>query len=243
MSTIYDDKRFFDEYATMYRSTHGLDGAGEWYRFRELLPDFAGKRVLDLGCGYGWHCRYAAENGASEVLGIDLSERMLKRADEINSHENITYRHMGICEFDYPVEYYDVAISNLALHYIEDLDTVYKNIFNTLRPGGCFVFNIEHPTFTAGVNQEWITDGSGNVKYWPVDNYYYPGERITVFLGMKVVKYHHTLTQIIMGLINCGFNIRCMEEIGPHPDTLGIPGMADEMRRPMMLVVKAEKSI
>ena len=39
----------------------GLSGAGEWETLKDLLPDFAGKRVLDLGCGYGWHCIYAME--------------------------------------------------------------------------------------------------------------------------------------------------------------------------------------
>ena len=40
----------------------------------------AGSRVLDLGCGMGWFCRWAAENGAASVLGIDLSSNMLDRA-------------------------------------------------------------------------------------------------------------------------------------------------------------------
>jgi SAM-dependent methyltransferase len=30
-------------------------------------------RVLDLGCGFGWHCRFARERGATGVVGIDLS--------------------------------------------------------------------------------------------------------------------------------------------------------------------------
>ena len=41
---------------------------------------FCGKQVLDLGCGYGWHCVYAAERGASHVTGVDLSEKMLDTA-------------------------------------------------------------------------------------------------------------------------------------------------------------------
>ena len=30
-------------------------GAGEWHVLKTILPDFTGKRVLDLGCGFGWH--------------------------------------------------------------------------------------------------------------------------------------------------------------------------------------------
>lgn len=45
-----------------------------------MLPYFQGKRVLDLGCGFGWHCVYAIEQGAASALGIDISEKMLEEA-------------------------------------------------------------------------------------------------------------------------------------------------------------------
>ena len=73
----YDDKLFFEKYAGMKRSVEGLDGAGEWETLKSLLPDFRGKRLLDLGCGYGWHCIYAMEQGAASATGIDISEKML----------------------------------------------------------------------------------------------------------------------------------------------------------------------
>ena len=78
----YDDEVFFQKYAQMDRSQKGLAGAGEWPALQKILPDFTGRRVLDLGCGYGWHCKYAAEHGARAVLGIDLSEKMLRTARE-----------------------------------------------------------------------------------------------------------------------------------------------------------------
>ncbi|RSX58710.1 hypothetical protein [Bifidobacterium samirii] len=77
--------------------------------------------------------------------------------------------------------------------------------------GGCFLFNIEHPTFTAGVDEDWIYDADGNPAYWPIDRYYYPGERETNFLGHRVAKYHHTLTQILNPLIAAGFRIEAVE--------------------------------
>ena len=196
--------------------------------------------MLEMGCGYGWHCRYAAENGAAYILGIDLSEKMLNNAKEKNSHERIEYRLCGIEEYNYPAEEFDLAVSNLALHYIEDLDEVYRNVYRTLRPDGVFLFNIEHPVFTAGVNQEWFTE-NGEPKHWPVDNYYHPGKRETVFLGQKVEKYHHTLTQILDGLLRCGFTLEAVTEAMPAASDRHLPWMKDEMRRPMMLLVRARK--
>ena len=230
----YDDLNFFNEYAKMTRSQHGLPGAGEWHQLKKLFPEMQGKAVLDLGCGYGWHCKYAIEQGATAVLGIDASERMIKAACEKNEGTGIAYRVCRLEEYDYPREAYDLVISNLVLHYIQDLDAIYRNIFCTLKPGGKFLFNIEHPTFTAGVHQQFSENG-----YWPVDNYYYPGERETEFLGCTVIKQHHTLTQILMGLIHAGFILEVVEEVLPPEEWRA--DMPEEMRRPMMLLIRAKK--
>lgn len=241
MSNIYDDKQFFDQYAKMSRSQQGLSGAGEWRQFMALFPDLNGKSVLDLGCGYGWHCKYAVERGAKRVLGIDLSEKMIDEAKEKNADPRITYRVCGLEDYDYPANTYDCAISNLVLHYIADIDAIFRKIYLTLKADGVFLLNMEHPVFTAGVNQDWVFDPDGKPRFWPVDNYFYPGERVTHFLGQRVVKQHHTLTQILMGLIHAGFRLEAVEEAMPGADMMGIPGMADEMRRPMMLLVKSLK--
>ena len=103
-----------------------------------------------------------------------------------------------------------------------------------------FVFNIEHPVFTAGIGQDWIYDKDGKPQYWAIDNYFMPGERQTRFLGCNVVKQHHTLTQILMGLLSNGFDLEAVEEAEPPKEMMNIPGMKDELRRPMMLLVKAK---
>ena len=240
MSNEYDDPKFFEMYSQMARSKQGLDAAGEWHQLKKLFPPVSGKAVLDLGCGYGWHCRYAAGRGASRVLGLDISEKMLAEAER-RGREGIEYRLCGIEDYEYPPEEWDLAVSNLALHYIADLDAVYKRVFTTLTPSGVFLFNIEHPAFTAGVNQDWIYAPDGTPQYWPIDGYFTTGERTTNFLGCRVKKQHHTLTQILGGLLQCGFTLTAVEEAQPPEDMLGQPGMADELRRPMMLLVKAVK--
>lgn len=230
----YDEPAFFEAYAQMSRSNRGLEGAGEWHQLKKLFPDAAGMDVLDLGCGYGWHCKYAADTGAKRVLGIDESERMIEEAMRRNADAKITYCRCSLQDYEYPREAFDLVISNLVLHYVEDLDAVYERIHNTLRSGGIFLMNIEHPTFTAGVNQQFAKDGT-----WPVDQYYVPGPRKTQFLGHTVVKYHHTLTQILGGLMKTGFEIQAVEEAMP-PEAWR-EAMPEEMRRPMMLLVKAVK--
>lgn len=239
MTNEYEKKEFFDQYAQMPRSKGGLPAAGEWHQLRPLFPPLEGKSVLDLGCGYGWHCKFAEEQGGARILGIDLSERMIAEAKRRNSGAKITYRVCGIEEYEYPEGIWDLVVSNLALHYIEDLEQVFQKVHRTLKPEGIFLFNIEHPVFTAGQGQDWIYENNGRPQYWPVDDYFMPGERRTNFLGCDVIKQHHTLTQIMMGLINSGFGLEAVEEAKPPEEMMDIPGMRDELRRPMMLLVKA----
>lgn len=244
MNNEYDKDVFFEEYAKMPRSKNGLSSAGEWHQLKPLFPPLRGKAVLDLGCGYGWHCRFAAEQGAARVLGLDLSRKMIETAKRRNAGEQIAYRICGIEEYEYPENAWDCVVSNLALHYIEDIGIIFQKVHRTLKQGGTFLFNIEHPVFTAGAGQDWIYTDEGTPQYWPVDDYFLPGERHTRFLGCEVVKQHHTLTQILMGLLNSGFELKAVEEAEPPREMMDLPGFENELRRPMMLLVKAaaEKS-
>ena len=188
----YDDERFFGQYSRMSRSVQGLRGAGEWHELKKMLPDFNGKRVLDLGCGFGWHCRYAIERGATFALGIDLSGKMLDKAREINPSPSIEYKRIAIEDFDFAPNSFDIVISSLTFHYLESFDTVCTEVYKCLTEEGVFVFSVEHPVFTAYGNQDWIYDSEGKPAHWPVDHYFQEGVRHARFLGEDVTKYHNT---------------------------------------------------
>lgn len=240
---LYDDEIFFTNYSHMPRSEHGLAAAGEWWQLERLLPErLDGMSVLDIGCGYGWHCAWAADHGAQRVLGLDPSAKMLSEAEKRNPRGSVEYRQCAVEDFVWPDGEYDLVISNLALHYVADLDAVYAGVFRALKPGGDFVMNIEHPMFTAGVNEDWCYGPDGEKLHWPVDGYFYPGARTTLFAGCEVTKQHHTLAQILGGLLRAGFVLTAVDEARPSAEALKtIPEMSDEMRRAMMLLVRAHK--
>lgn len=237
----YDDEVFFKKYSEMERSKKGLQGAGEWSELQKLLPDFEGKRVLDLGCGYGWHCLYAANHGAKLVHGIDISEKMLEVAKEKNSADVITYEQKAMEDLDFPESSFDVVLSSLAFHYVKDFTTLVEHISHWIEKDGTFVFSVEHPVFTSYGTQDWYYDDEGNILHFPVDRYYYEGKRDAIFLGEKVTKYHRTLTTYLNTLLVNDFVIEHIIEPQPPQDMLDLPGMKDEMRRPMMLLVSARK--
>ncbi|MEQ7260551.1 MULTISPECIES: class I SAM-dependent methyltransferase [Lactococcus] len=237
----YNNQEFFSKYAQMERSKSGLEAAGEWSELRNILPDFHNKKVLDLGCGYGWHCKYAVENGASYVLGTDISSKMLERATSKNSDEKITYQCIAMEDLCLELDSFDVVLSSLALHYIEDLAMLFSNIYMCLTTGGQFVFSVEHPLFTASGLQDWIYDVKGKKEYFLVDNYFYEGKRKVSFLGEEVTKYHRTLTTYLNTLLQLGFELQHVIEPQPPEQMLVFEEMHDELRRPMMLIVSARK--
>lgn len=238
----YDDPKFFEKYSQMSRSIEGLNAAGEWATLKTLLPDFQGKTLLDLGCGYGWHCIYAAEQGAERIVGVDLSEKMLETARAKTTDDRITYQRCAMEDIEFEPESFDIVLSSLALHYVENFEIIVKKVHTILKPGGAFLFSAEHPVFTAYGTQDWYYDESGKILHFPVDHYYYEGKRTATFLGEEVVKYHKTLTTYLNGLLENGFEIRRIVEPQPTQEMIeAVEGMKDEMRRPMMLIVSAVK--
>lgn len=238
----YDDELFFNRYKQMSRSIMGLKGAGEWHVLQKMLPDFKGKRVLDLGCGFGWHCQYAIEQGAVSAVGVDLSEKMLSEARKHHSDPSIEYFRMAIEDYDFVPDSFEIVISSLTFHYLEFFGEICLKVNRCLTPGGVFVFSVEHPVFTASGSQDWYYDENGKPLHWPVDRYFTEGIRETDFLGEKVTKFHKTLTTYINSLVRAGFEIKEVAE--PEPDRRLfdlVPGMENELRRPMMLIVSAVK--
>lgn len=237
----YDDKIFFEKYSQMSRSKLGLAGAGEWDALKKLMPDLIDKQVLDLGCGFGWHCIYAIENGASSVVGVDISQKMLEVAREKTHYHQVKYILSAMEDIDFPDESFDIILSSLAFHYVADYELLIKKIYRMLKPGGNLIFTVEHPVFTAYGKQDWYYNEEGEILHFPVDNYYYEGKRTAIFLGEKVTKYHRTLTTYLNTLLANGFVINQVVEPQPPESMLEIPGMKDELRRPMMLIVSANK--
>jgi 2-polyprenyl-3-methyl-5-hydroxy-6-metoxy-1,4-benzoquinol methylase len=238
----YDDPDFFEKYSQMARSIGGLDAAGEWHVLRNMLPSLQDKKVLDLGCGYGWHCRYAREQGARTVLGIDISEKMIARAKSFNEDDAITYRQAAIEDIIFEPEQFDVVISSLALHYVEDFEGACRKIYDSLTPGGCLVLSMEHPVFTAIAAQDWHYGPAGERLHWPVDNYQDEGSRVARFLDADVVKYHRTVSTIMNALLHAGFRITEVAEPGPSQEALEkYPDMMDETRRPIFLMLAVIK--
>lgn len=238
---IYDDPAFFAGYNQLPRSVGGLANAPEWGALRAVLPDVRGLRVVDLGCGFGWFCRWAADEGAARVVGFDVSENMLARARAETTHKTVAYERADLEQLDLPERAFDLAYSSLALHYIEDVGRILAVVHRALVPGSRFVFSIEHPIYMAPQQPGWVTDQHGR-RTWPLESYFVEGARRTNWLADGVIKQHRTMGTTLNLLIRTGFQIAHVEEWRPSDAQIAAhPEWAEELDRPMFLLIAADR--
>ncbi|WP_246195046.1 class I SAM-dependent methyltransferase [Paracoccus litorisediminis] len=239
---IYDNPDFFAGYSQLPRQVHGLNGAPEWPAIRALLPDVKDRRVADLGCGFGWASRWFREQGAASVLGLDLSRNMIERARADTADTSIDYRIADLETLELPHAAFDLVYSALTFHYIKDFGRLVSMIHNALTSCGDLVFTIEHPIFMAAAHPHWLRDEDGR-KTWPVNGYSSEGERRTDWFAKGVLKQHRTLATTLNTLISAGFTLRKIGEFAPTPEQIrAMPSLAEELERPMMLLIAARKN-
>ena len=61
----------------------------ETFTLMGLIGDLSGKRVVDLACGGGGYTRLIRQQGVAEVVGVDLSARMVELAREQEAEQRL----------------------------------------------------------------------------------------------------------------------------------------------------------
>lgn len=218
-----------------------------WPATRALVGDVAGERVLDAGCGTGEHTAALAADGA-EVVGVDLSAGMLERARERFGDggfaaDAATGPDDGVAAGDGSVSFhqadlreglpfddgaFDVALCQLALSHVADLDTVLAAFERVLAPGGRLVVathhpfhdfqvvdRLEYPRIEAGDTIE--VDPTVSAEQHPPN--YHRREPFRIQWsedGLESVYYRRSLSALTAALLDAGFVVDGIEE--PEPD-------------------------
>jgi 2-polyprenyl-3-methyl-5-hydroxy-6-metoxy-1,4-benzoquinol methylase len=239
---IYDDPKFLAGYSQFPRSRDGLEATSEWPALRALLPEIAGKRVVDLGCGFGQLSRWLGDAGAASVLGIDLSEKMLARAVTETTDPAVTYRRANLDELVLQPQSADLIVSSMALHYVEDFGRISAMLFDALAPGGQLVFSVEHPIYAARAEPEWVAAADGRQAF-AIADYLIEGRRVTNWIVDGIVKFHRTIGTMLNILVDAGFEYGAVDEWKPsdaqfaaHPEW-----RTTELTRPMFLLMSLTK--
>jgi SAM-dependent methyltransferase len=239
---IYDDPDFFAGYRDLRENLTGLHELVVRPSLPELLPSLTDKRVVDLGCGGGWFCKIALDQGSRSVVGIDPSERMLEHARAaITDDRRVTFVRAFAEDVELPNASADVVVSVLALHYVADYAGVIHSVSNWLVDGGAFVMQVEHPITTCQRDLDWLEE-RGELHAWPVHGYHDEGLRTEHWYVDGVVKYHRRTDTILNTLIETGFVIDRVAEPAAAREAVEAAGRgASGLIRPEVLGVRATK--
>jgi ubiquinone/menaquinone biosynthesis C-methylase UbiE len=243
MQNIFDNDIFYVNYISLRENKRGLNEVLEMPAFRALLPDLHDETILDLGCGFGENCQWYIAKGAKKVIGIDISEKMIRKAKDFYHDSKIEYINLPMEKIDFPNHYFDSVFSSLAFHYVDDFDSLLKKISHVLKPEGKLVFSQEHPIATAKmVSDGWVKNECGEKLHWIMDDYDFEGKRKQTWFVEGVVKYHRKLSSIVNMLIDNGFKIaRIIEPVAIEAAEKLNEKLKEERRRPPFLLIKATK--
>ena len=238
---IYDNQTFFDGYKKLRENPDSANILEEKPALFSLAPDLTCKAVLDLGCGYGENCAKFKRLGASRVVGIDISEKMLEVAE--NENTGIEFICADMSDLSCVQGRFDVVFSSLALHYIKDFDRFAASVNRILVEGGGFIFSQEHPLTTAPPSgASWTRDKNGNVLHYNLMGYMRSGQRSTTWIVDNVIKYHRPVSEIVNALIDNGYAIEKMIETVPTEETIKrLPYYEKDLDKPNFLLMKTRK--
>ncbi|MBY7143944.1 class I SAM-dependent methyltransferase [Virgibacillus sp. NKC19-3] len=240
---IYDNATFFKNYTALRASGINYNNFVEQPAIKSIISSLKGKSVLDLGCGDGHFSKYCIENGAESVIGVDISNNMIDRAKRINKDNHIEFLCMPMEDLKLSNQKFDLIISSLSIHYVEDYAELVRKINRLLKTNGEFIFSTEHPIVTARKgNNHWIKTKEGHKLHWAFDNYQEEGMREHDWYVDGVVVYHRTISTLINTLIESGLVLD--EIIEPQSTSAGLkqmPKLINEKRRPSFIIIKSKK--
>lgn len=136
---------YYDSIAEEYKKLRSLPFCryvDEYTHFR-MIGDLKGKSVLDLGCGDGFYTRKFKQKGATKVVGVDISPKMIALAkwQETKEPLGIEYIIGDVCNLGI-LDSFDIVVASYLLNHArnrEELLSICQTIFANLKSGGCFV--------------------------------------------------------------------------------------------------------
>ncbi|MHB1955951.1 MAG: class I SAM-dependent methyltransferase, partial [Sulfobacillus sp.] len=214
---FYDQPSVFNTYMQHRTWSQNPNDTIERPIFMELVGDVKDHSILDLGCGNAVFGLESSQHGCRRYVGVEGSKNMAQSGRATLEDTSGQVILSSIEDWDYPEDAFDLVVSRLALHYIEDVDECFRNVHKTLVPGGRFVFSVEHPVLTS-CNRS--AEGSTRRVDWIVDNYFETGERHYPWLGSTVVKYHRTVDDYFVAVQRAGLRVQSLRESRPSPSEL-----------------------
>lgn len=153
--------------------------------------DFENKSVLDLGCGAAADFPKYVKAGANRVFGIDSSSVMIDQAKlNISTQSGCEVLKSDIADISFNADF-DIIIAKYSLHYLKDLEVIWKKCATALKPGGVLAFTVPHPFFETYLKNSRDYSNNEQIEYIAHDNVLlnFPSHTIADYLSIEFLKY------------------------------------------------------
>jgi SAM-dependent methyltransferase len=231
----------WETHATWWQEAF-TDGADAEYT-EQIIPlaeeHLAGAAdVLDVGTGEGQLARVAT--GARRVVGVDPARAQLEVAGRRGGSPRYVRAEAACLPF--PAGSFDAVLACLVFEHIEAVDEAIAEVGRVLRPGGRFLFFLNHPLLQTP-ESGWIDDRILDEQYWRIGPYLVEDNSLQeVDKDVFIPFVHRPLSRYVNAMAAAGLFVRRMEEPPPPP---GFLARAEEYVAaatiPRLLFMRAEK--
>lgn len=149
--------------------------------FFEMLPDVAGCRLLDVGCGEGHNTRLLVDAGAA-LTAIDLSETFVHAARD--ACDAIAHLVGDGLHLPFADSSFDAATAFMCLMDMADPASALRELARVVRPGGFVQFSITHPATTTPL-RHWVDDDDGVRTSLAIGRYFDGGSKTDTWTFSK----------------------------------------------------------
>jgi SAM-dependent methyltransferase len=149
---LVTNQNAWDVVAPKFRGVCALPTWGPFdvCRDRDLLGNITGQTVLEVGCGSGHSLEYLVHKGVRKVYGLDFSTTQLAFARGLNREAieaaRIELVHSPM-EHSIYIQPIDLIVSVYALGWTCDAQSLFRNLWSYLKPGGRLIWSWGHPLF------------------------------------------------------------------------------------------------
>jgi SAM-dependent methyltransferase len=222
------------------------EGADPEYE-EQILPLAAehlsgARRVLDVGCGDGQVARLARKLGAEVVAGVDPIWNQISVAAARGGGPS--YARADAAALPFADGSFDTAVACLVFEHIRSVDEAVAEVARVLRPGGVFLFFLNHPLLQTP-DSGWIDDQllDPPEQYWRIGAYLVEDESVEeVEKDVFITFIHRPLSRYVNTLATNGLVVVHMEEPRPPAGFLArAPEYPDAASIPRLLLLRLQK--